>query len=119
MYRACGKCGRIHPSNQKCGKIIYKKTDERKLRSTYSWTQKSLQIRERANYLCEVCKDKNIFVYDNLEVHHIEKVKDNKELLLDDNNLICLCTTCHKQADDGKIDKDYLKSLVARREGHS
>lgn len=120
MYRACGRCGRIHPSGQKCYKTFDdQRTNEQRLRSTYQWTQKSLQIREQANNLCEVCRDQNIFTYDNLEVHHIEKVKDNKDLLLDDDNLICLCASHHKEADDGKIDKNYLKELVKKRgRGH-
>jgi 5-methylcytosine-specific restriction endonuclease McrA len=89
---------------------------ERRLRSTYSWTKKSEQIREKANYLCEVCRDLGIFTYDNIEVHHIVKIKDDKDKLLLDENLICLCQEHHKQADNNQIDKDYLYQLAKERE---
>ena len=118
MFKACGKCGKIHKENYKCtaGKI-YQGGDERKLRSKYSWTLKSAEIRERANYLCEVCKDKGVIRYDNIEVHHIIKVKSDREKVLDNLNLICLCQEHHKQADKGELDIDYLISLAKKREG--
>lgn len=86
------------------------------MRSQYSWTKKSEEIREKANHLCEVCKDKGVWVYDNLEVHHIDKLKDNQAGLLDNCNLICLCTICHKKADKGLIDKEYMLRLARDRE---
>ena len=116
--KSCSKCGRIHNANYKCHKDARVKisTDESQLRSTYKWTQKSLEIRERANYLCEVCRDQNRYTYDGLEVHHIETVKDRPELLLNDSNLVCLCVEHHKQADAGEISKDYLKRLAEYRD---
>ena len=118
MYKACSKCGKIHPAGIACRawKRSYNGGDERKLRSKYSWTKKSAEIRERAHYLCEVCKDQGIYTFKDIEVHHIVKVKDDESKLLDDNNLICLCKYHHMLADDYKIDKDYLCELVARRE---
>ena len=89
---------------------------ERELRSTYSWTKKSEQIRERANWLCEVCKDKGIYTYAGLSVHHVEKVRKDNSKLLDDDNLICLCNLHHKQADNGELNENYLKQLIERRE---
>lgn len=119
MYKSCSKCGKIHDSSFKCnaGKRIYKEIDnERKLRSQYAWTKKSEEIRERAHHLCEVCADRGQISYDNIEVHHITKVRDDKSLLLDNENLICLCQEHHKQADSGEIDKDYLFKLARMRE---
>lgn len=117
MYRSCARCGRMHPTGQRCtvGRV-YTSTDERRLRSQYQWTKKSQEIRERANYLCEVCKDKGIITYDNIEVHHITKVRDDKSRLLDNDNLICLCEEHHKQADRNEINKDYLEELARQRE---
>ena len=118
MYKSCSKCGKIHDVKFKC-KITrtYKEIDnERHLRSTFAWTKKSLEIREKANNLCEVCRDKGTYTYDNLEVHHIAKVTEDKSLLLDDYNLICLCQYHHKQADSGEINADYLRELASKRE---
>jgi 5-methylcytosine-specific restriction endonuclease McrA len=107
----------MHPYNYKCtvGKI-YQGGAERKERSKYKWTKKSEEIREKANYLCEVCRDKGTYTYNDLEVHHITKVREDKDKLLDNYNLICLCVKHHKQADRGELDKDYLLNLARKRE---
>ena len=117
MYKSCSRCGKIHPQNFKCtqGKV-YDGGTERKLRQSRRWTEKSEEIRERANYLCEVCRDKGIYTYKNLEVHHIIKIRDDESLLLDNYNLICLCQMHHKDADRGNIDADYLRELAKNRE---
>ena len=116
MYKSCSRCGKIHDSRFKCnfGKV-YTGGEERKLRSSYAWTQKSKQMRDSAQYLCEVCRDEGIYTYDNLEVHHIDKLKDNKDSLLDDDNLVVLCVKHHKDADAGKLSKDYLRNLAVSR----
>ena len=117
MYRTCSVCGKIHDYNKKCiRKKHYRGGEERGLRSQTKWTLKSLEIRERSNYLCAVCLDKGIINHKNVEVHHITKVKDDQSLLLDDSNLICLCQEHHKDADKGKIDVEYLRSLATARD---
>ena len=117
MYKSCSRCGKIHDSIFKCnfGKV-YIGGDERKLRSSYDWTKKSKEIRDSAQYLCEVCRDEGVYTYSGLEVHHIEKLKDRQDLLLDRDNLIVLCTRHHKDADAGKLSKDYLRKLVENRD---
>lgn len=120
MLKACSRCGKIVDYNHKCNKgKIYKKNDIDKLRSTSRWTNKSIEIREASNYLCSVCLDEGIYNYDNIEVHHIEKLQDRQDLLLENDNLICLCKYHHKLADENKIDKDYLYSLVKKRDLHT
>ena len=94
---------------------IYKKTDEEKLRSTWAWTKKAKQIKEDANGLCEVCRAQGVYTYDNLEVHHITKIREDTNGLLDDDNLICLCVRHHKEADEGEIDAEYLRELARKR----
>ena len=89
MLKSCSRCGGIHPSGYRCNHNR-PKVNEKKLRSKNAWTSKSLEIRERANYLCEVCRAKGRYVYEGLEVHHIEKIRDNPERLLDNYNLVCL-----------------------------
>ena len=117
MYKACSICNRIHPYNYiHPTKRVYNGGVERELRNTYDWHKKAKEIKERSNYLCSVCKDHNKYTFDNLEVHHINKVKDDQSKLLDNYNLICLCVEHHKLADNGKIDKDYLFKLARIRE---
>ena len=120
MYKTCSRCGKIHPFDYKCniGKV-YKGGEERTLRNTYAWEKKSKQIREKAQHLCEACRREGRLTYNNLEVHHIVKVKDNASLLLDDYNLVCLCQEHHKKADKGLIDADYLRKIADDREKKS
>ena len=117
MLKACSRCGKIHPHGYVCTKgKKYSGGNERKLRNTYQWYEKSKEIRDKANYLCEVCRDKGIYNLTDLEVHHITKLTEAPELLLENENLICLCIMHHKQADNGELDKDYLISLAKLRE---
>ena len=115
MFKTCAKCGKIHPYNKRCFIGDYVKDKESKARSTYAWRTKAEQIKEDANYLCEVCKDKGIYTYEGLEVHHIVKLRDAPDRLLDDSNLICLCEACHKLADKGLITQDKLFRLAQGR----
>lgn len=120
MFRACSRCGRIHPKGYECDhnrpRRTYQGGEERDLRNSHAWHSKSLDIRERAQHLCEVCRDHGRYVYEGLEVHHITKVKDDPSALLDDQNLVCLCTACHKMADRGELDEAYLRMLAKRRD---
>ena len=118
MFKACSRCGKMHPANEKCpiGRE-YRGGQERELRKKYAWQKRSMQIRQDAQGLCEVCKDRGTYTYKGLEVHHIEKLKDKPELLLDGDNLICLCSNHHKMADSGELSKEYLRNLALKREG--
>lgn len=117
QLKACSRCGKVHSTSYKCNHNRYKKdTEARKLRSKNIWHSKSNEIRKKSNYLCSVCREENIFTYKGLEVHHITPIEEDKERLLDNYNLICLCQEHHKQAEIGKIDRDYLYLLARRRE---
>ena len=120
MYKSCSRCGKMHPATYVCNanrlKREYADTEERKLRSTNKWTEKSKEIRERANYLCEVCRTKGVYTYNNLEVHHITKLSQDSGGLLDNENLICLCQEHHKEADKGTLSADVLREIAKRRE---
>lgn len=119
MYKTCSRCGKIHDTRYKCsiGRYTGRQSEEYKLRNTYDWQQKSIEIRDKANWMCEVCRDRdNRYEYNNLEVHHIVKLKDAPGLLLDNYNLVCLCASCHKKADRGEIDVEYLRKLAKNRE---
>lgn len=121
MYKSCQRCGRIHSANYTCKVGVKKRSynyyyEESKLRNTTAWVYKAREMKERASYLCEVCRDEGIYNYEDLEVHHIVKLQDDPTKLLDDDNLITLCISHHKLADAGMIDKGYLLKLVDARE---
>ena len=113
---SCSRCGKLHPRGYKCNVgRVYNKTNTDRLRSTNRWTKKAKQIKDDANGLCEVCKAHGVYTYNGLEVHHITKLRDDPNGLLEDDNLICLCVYHHKQADEGELDADYLRELVKER----
>lgn len=120
IYKSCSKCGKIHDSKYKC-KTNYKfearRYDEtRKIRNNYKWHTKAKEIKAESYFLCAVCLEEGIYNYKDLEVHHIEKIRDNKNKLLDNDNLICLCKRHHILADNGTISKEHLFELVKKRE---
>ena len=120
MLKLCGRCGKLHELGYKCrAGQVYSGGEERKLRATNKWTRKSVQIREDAQNLCEVCRAEGRYTFDNLEVHHITKLSTDKELLLEDDNLITLCQEHHKQADRGAISAEYLRKLALERMGRA
>lgn len=119
MLKACSRCGKIHDFNYSCNVGKYRKfadTTESRLRSKRAWQVKRDNIKESAFNLCEVCKAQGTLTYTSLEIHHIIKIKDNEALYLDNDNLICLCTYHHKQADRGELSTDYLRELARQRE---
>ena len=115
---SCSRCGKIHARGYKCniGRNWSEKTNADKLRNRRQWKKKAEQIKKEANYLCEVCYDQDIFTYDGLEVHHIRKLREYPDGLLEDDNLVCLCRYHHQKADNGEISVDYLKDLAERRQ---
>ena len=117
MYKSCSRCGKIHSTSYECNHNRYKKdTEARKLRQKSAWHNKSREIRDKSKYLCSVCLQEGRYTYEGLEVHHITPIEEDKDRLLDDYNLICLCQEHHKQAETGKIERDYLYTLTRDRE---
>lgn len=93
----------------------YERTGADRLRFTARWKRKSLQVRSDAHWLCEVCRDQGKVTTDRLEVHHIDKLREDPDGLLEDDNLVCLCRAHHRMADDGELTKGYLRGLALRR----
>lgn len=117
MYKSCSRCGKVHSTAYKCNYNRFKKdTEARKLRNKNSWHIKSEEIRKKSNYLCTVCREEGRYNYKGLEVHHITPIEEDKDRVLDNYNLICLCQEHHKQAELNKIDRDYLYELARQRE---
>lgn len=123
MLKSCAYCGKIHDSKFICEKRKMrgkKRTDNSNFRSTYAWTRKSIEIRERDKYICQCCLagaagTQGRITYDEIEVHHIEPIEEAWDKRLDNDNLISLCREHHEKAEEGKIDREYLKQLVRNR----
>lgn len=118
MLKTCSVCGKIHDFNKVCRrKTTQKNTETTKFRKTYKWTEKSKYIKQRDNYLCQVClldkyKTNYRYIYKDLEVHHIVPIEEDYNKKLDSDNLITLCRMHHEQAEKGIISKEDLYELL-------
>lgn len=118
MLKSCSICGKIHDFNKTCRRNSTKKSTEANIfRKTNKWTEKSKIIRERDNYLCQICitgkYDTNYrYTYEQLEVHHIVSIEEDYSKRLDSMNLITLCKYHHKMAEEGQINKEELLEIV-------
>jgi hypothetical protein len=119
-YVTCSRCG-VVPRGHQCPHKTYRKKERDsqadKFRKSKRWTDKSIEIRQRDKYLCVVCMANlyntvRQFNYDKLEVHHIEKLTENYDKRLDNDNLVTLCAYHHRMADNGDIPKEVLYELV-------
>lgn len=134
MLKSCKYCGKVHDSRYDCGRkpVRRKKirTTQNSFRSTQAWKRKSLEIRERDHYLCQVCL-RNLYGtisrYNNqqIEVHHIVPLIEDYDRRLDNDNLISLCTMHHGMAEDEVIPRAVLTDIARQQEtsesppGHS
>ena len=117
----CGIVERGHDCPHRTKRKPKENTQIRRFRNSKAWINKSVEIRQKARYLCEVCMDNkyhtvNQFTYNGLEVHHIEPLSKAYDKRLDNDNLICLCQYHHKLAEKGEIPVDYLRELAEKRE---
>ena len=119
MLKTCSRCG-IVKDNHICPYKPKKKnhqTTAQDIRRSYKWTQKSLSIRQRDDFLCRVCR---LELYDtrikynskDLSVHHIIPINDNPDRAFDDDNLITLCEYHHELAESLKIPQSELLKIV-------
>lgn len=111
MFKSCSRCGKIHEFNTKCQVGRESTTDnsqEAKIRNKRSYVKASKYVKENSNYLCAVCLKNGVFNSENIETHHIEKIKEKPDLAYDIDNLICLCKMHHLMAEIGMISKEVL-----------
>lgn len=124
MLKSCKYCNRIHDSKFDCGKkpkLIYRRTNEDKFRQTSQWNIKRTEIKERDKYLCQICirnlyDTRLTYNYNDLEVHHAEKLNDAYEKRLDNENLLTMCKYHHKLADRGEIPFEVIKKIILEQE---
>jgi len=83
------------------------------------WRAVRQQALERDGYRCRVCERTHEEMGRNPDVHHITPVKSF--IKSDDHtredahyieNVISLCISCHRKAEFGKIESEYLRSLL-------
>ncbi|NFA42126.1 HNH endonuclease [Clostridium botulinum] len=122
IYKQCNKCGKRVEADKQCECIIkakknyykdYKKNrNDNKEQSFYSskdWITIRDTIKTKDNSVCIGCLMNNSI--SNVDyVHHIETIKDNWNKRLDKDNLICLCSSCHR-----KVHDMYNKSSIDKR----
>ena len=92
----------------------------RKTFRTYKWTQKSKYIKQRDNYMCQIClldkyKTDFKYTYKELEVHHIIPIEEDYSKRLDSDNLITLCRYHHEMAEKGLISREELKEIITSK----
>ena len=124
MLKSCKYCGRVHDRKYDCGKRpvkIYKRTSAAdRFRHTSAWQQKREEIKERDNYLCQICirnlyDTKKIMNYENISVHHAEKLEENYEKRLDNDNLLTVCEQHHKLCDKNIIPYSVVKRIITEQ----
>lgn len=121
MYKTCSVCGKIHDYNKVCKrKTKQKVTLESRFRKSYQWQEKSKRIKQRDNYLCQICINNrynttNIYNSNYLEVHHIVPLNENYDLRLDELNLITLCRYHHELAEKRIISREELIKIVGNK----
>lgn len=132
MLKSCSYCGRIHDSKYVCPQKEQSKLGRQSQRSkenkriydfhrSHKWKNKSLDIRERDNYCCQVCirelyNPDRQFETENLSVHHIVPIAEDWESRLDDTNLITLCARHHEMAERGTIKREELEEIAIEQE---
>jgi len=123
MLKSCKHCGRIHQREYDCGKKpqYSRHKDIDKFRSTQAWQDKREEIKQRDNYLCQICirnlyNTVNQFTYDGLSVHHAVPMSNDYDKRLDSNNLIALCGAHHEMAESGEIPREGVLSIIWEQE---
>ena len=121
MLKTCRHCGIVDENHICPHRKSRQKSGDRqsdRFRKTKMWTAKSIEIRQRDRYLCQVCL-RNLYNtldslnYKTVEVHHITPICEDYNRRLDNDNLISLCSYHHKMADKGQIPREELYRIVA------
>jgi 5-methylcytosine-specific restriction endonuclease McrA len=115
---------RIHDTKFDCGKKPQRrkeKNDKDRFRSTAAWQRKTVEIKNRDSYLCQVCIRKlydtyRQYTYDGLEVHHVIPLQEDFDRRLDNESLITLCERHHEMAERGEIPRGELLNIVQEQE---
>jgi hypothetical protein len=84
------------------------RNENHKIRDTLEYSRWRLKILRRDNYTCQCCGARNGNGKSiHLRVHHKENFADNKELRMNINNGITLCSNCHDPQIVGSFHNTY------------
>ena len=73
----------------------YQKRNEQEKIKVKDYKQFRQEILKRDNFTCQECGSKY-----RLQVHHIKSRKDYPELIMDKDNCITLCISCHSKTEN-------------------
>ena len=131
-FKLCSVCKTIIAYDNKktlCDKCLKKQNKDKvnwlKAHGRLNETQKvydSLRYKrarseamKRAHGLCEVCLELEGKRREGKEAHHIIKVKDGDDFTnYDINNLVIVCSTCHKNI-EGLNEKQLIEYLIKNK----
>ena len=128
MLKSCQYCGRIHDSKHICERKRQKIKARQSCRSkdnqqiynfhrSQDWKNKSIEIRQRDNYCCQVCirglhEPIRKYETENISVHHIIPIAEEWDRRMDNDILISLCRRHHEMADAGEISREWLLRIA-------
>lgn len=76
---------------------------------TRLWKDKRIEILERDNYECQMCRQEGKYSRATT-VHHMVELKDKPELGLASSNLTSLCPNCHNKI-HGRLPREFNPRL--------
>lgn len=79
-------------------------------RQSYAWKRKRSEIKQLYNGKCALCGSA-----EKCEAHHIISLSVLPQLRLDNDNLILLCSRCHKLVHNGIISSTNLIQKIKTR----
>jgi len=80
--------------------VVTTRQDRAAFYGTHEWKAKRLEILERDNFECAMCKTNGYVTtqsHATLEVDHMIELKDRPDLALDSLNMQILCRTHHNE----------------------
>ena len=132
MLKSCPYCSRIHPFGYACPrKPVHQRIQggkrkddgQQEIRSSSRWTKTSLRIRERDKFMCQLCfrgiktlDGKKAITYDDVSVHHIVPLVEDKSQAFEGLNLLTLCRYHHDMAEEGKVSRAVLVQIAEEQE---
>jgi 5-methylcytosine-specific restriction enzyme A len=120
MLVSCRYCSAFHKRGEICqarpkNNSRKKETNHiTKFRSSRIWQKKRAEIKQRDKFLCQNCLKNGLYTFQKLEVHHIIPISKSWNKRLKNDNLITLCSKCHKMADNDSISKSELILTVQK-----